>query len=155
MSALPPFRQIQFNQIPGAPAWFAAFLTSLNQFLGAVYDSLNRGTTLTDNIPAQIKTLSVQIANDGTFSKLSFAVTLKTKPQIVLLAQAALRSGSAAPYIALVDSSNVALTNKNKQLLCQPAISLNQWAVNGGMVSIDSIVGLAAGNTYDLTFLVL
>lgn len=133
MSAVPPFRQIQFDQIPGAPNWFAAFLTALNQFLSAIYDMANGGTTFGDNIPRQLKTLPVTVAADGKFPVQSFKSTLRTAPQAVLLAQAQVTSGTAGTV----------------------PISLNQWTYLQGMVQLDSIVGLQAGNSYSLTFLVL
>ena len=131
MAALPPYRQIQFNQIPGAPPWFAAFLMSLNQFLGAVYDMANGNTTFGDNIPRQLKTVSYAIPASG-YAKQTFACTLKTKPVAVLLGQAVLTQGTAGTA----------------------AISLNQWSYQAGSISLDSIVGLAPNATYTLTFLV-
>lgn len=137
MASLPPFRQIQFNQVPGAPSWFAAFLQSLNQFCSAVYDMANRSVTLGDNIPAQFKTLTYQVPAAGypalTTGVLSFASTLRAKPQVVVLAQAQVTQGT--PGTA--------------------AISLNQWTNQAGNIQLDSIAGLQANNTYSLTFLVL
>lgn len=132
MGALPPFRQFDFSKIPGAPAWFAPFILQLNKFAGALYDLANKNTTLGQNIPAQIATLTVATNPDGSFAPLAFRSTLPGNPLACLLAQVTLKLGTASIS----------------------AISLNQWSYQAGMVKVDALVGLAPSATYSLTFLV-
>lgn len=134
MSALPPFRQIDFSTIPGAPQWFSGFLTTLNLWLSAVYDTVNKGTTLGTNIPAQLTTLAVPVNADGTFAAPSVASTLPGgTPQACLLARVRRIRGTPAQVAA---------------------ISLNQWDYVAGSVQM-TVVGMQPACTYQLTFLLL
>jgi len=132
MGALPPFRQFDFSQIPGAPPWFSPFLQQLNRFAGALYDIANKNTALGSNVPAQVFTITVATGPAGTFAPISFKATLLGKPQACLLAQVQLTLGTAS----------------------NSAISLNQWTYQAGMIKVDALVGLATNATYNLTFLV-
>lgn len=140
MAALPPFRQIQASQIPGAPLWFIPFLQAFNRGFQPVYDAINGALTLGANLPAQVKQITYTPPTDGypaySAAVLTFACTLKTKPALVILAQVQ-RKGT--PTVGTTES----------------AVSLNQWSVQAGSISVDSLAGLVPGVEYTLTFLVM
>lgn len=133
MASLPPFRQMQFAQVVGAPPWFANFLQTLNQFLAATYDTVNKNTDLVEQVPAQVVTQTVAVGPTGIFAAPQFKFTLQGSPTAVLLARTVCVSGN----------------------LGTSAISLNQWSLVAGMIKVESLVGLQPDNTYQLTFLVL
>lgn len=134
MGALPPFRQIGLQSLPGAPAWFNAFLAPLNQFLAAVFDIVNSNTTLGQNVPAQFVTVTVSVASTGAFAAPSISSTLPGgQPQAVLLARVRLANGVPTQITA---------------------ISLNQWDYVAGKVQM-TVVGMQPACTYQLTFLLL
>lgn len=133
MASLPPFRQIQFSQVVGAPPWFSAFLQTLNQFLSAVYDIVNKNTQLTEQVPAQYVTQTIVVGPTGAFAAPQFLCSLLAQPRAVLLTRTLCVNGN----------------------LGTSAISLNQWSLVAGMIKVESLVGLQPGNTYQLTFLVL
>lgn len=139
MAALPPTRQIQFGQIPGAPSWFAGFLQALNAVLGPLYDIANAGTTFGDNIPGTYKTLQVSTPLSAS-TPLTFKNTNKAAPQAVTIAQCTLTHGT--PTVFASDGTNI-------------AIGLNQWSYSGGNIQLDSLVGLQPNCTYSIKFLTI
>lgn len=129
MASIPPFRQIQFQQVPGAPSWFAGFLNTFNQFAGAVYDIVNNGITPGQNYPKFYKSLSIAVPATG-YTAQTFKNTNSNAPKDVHIAQIQLTQGTAGTA----------------------AISLNQWSYVNGMVSLDAIAGLQPNCTYTITF---
>lgn len=130
MGSLPTFRQIQFQQVPGAPPWFAGFLNTLNQFTGAVYDIVNGNVTIGTQIPRFKKTLTIAVPSSG-YTPQTFKNTLPTTPWDVHIAQVQLTQGAGSTT---------------------SPISLNQWSYQNGMISLDALVGLQPNCTYQITF---
>jgi hypothetical protein len=132
MASLPPFQQIQFQQVPGAPPWFAGFLTAINPWIQSVYSALNANLTIPQNIPGQDKTIAFTVPSTG-YTAQTFTWTTPAKPVSVMIAQCTQTSGTVAANPTA-------------------GIALNQWSAQGSMVSLDSIAGLQPGVSYSITF---
>jgi hypothetical protein len=123
VSTLPPIQRLSLEDFPtDQKKWLGKLLSPLNQFMESVYQSLNQGLTLKDNMAATV--LETQL--EGQFpAKMSW--TLKSKPVAVLLGQ-----------VERVDGTTVSLAS---------AVGL-RWSYNGqGTLQIDQITGITPSST--------
>lgn len=128
MSRLPPVQRLVTEDFADQKKWIGKLLSPINQFMESVYQSLNQGLTLQENMAAAV--LETQL--EGQFPA-KIAWTLKSKPVAVLVGQ-----------VELVSGATVSLTD---------AIGI-RWSYNGqGVLQIDQIVGITPSTTakYRLT----
>jgi|SRR6185312_1597270 len=128
MGSIPPNRQIQLQQIPGAPNWLSALLTPLNKILGALYDIADNRTTVGQQIPWQYQDVTVSIT-DGKWVQQQFKQTATGTVKGITVERI---QGSPTPT---------------------SAVGITSWSVSGNQITISNLVGLPNG-TYTLTLLV-
>lgn len=128
MAKLPPVQRLVTEDFSDQKKWIGKLLSPINQFMESIYQSLNRGLTLKDNLAADV--LETQL--EGVFPA-KIAWTLKSKPVAVLVGQ-----------VELVSGATVSLSS---------AVGI-RWSYNGqGVLQIDQVLGITPSATakYRLT----
>jgi hypothetical protein len=138
MAALPPIKRIMREDVKEAPKWIEKIIYPVNLFMDAVYSSLNRNLTFTENITSQVKSLSFE-------TKSSY-------------------DGTAANWDDLLFIHNLPILAKGCLLLQIQEISDNynpiensvfiNWIDINRTITINLITGLTASKKYNITFLV-
>ena len=134
MAPLPKIRKIFTDDYKDAPLWFSKFIITINLFLDAVYYALNRNLSFNENINSQIITIPFIAKASAAYNKLNFATDLKSVNGIIIIKAVQ----KATTYTVLAS-----------------AINIPSWRYLDGQIYVDSITGLTAAATYDLTFLVI
>lgn len=126
MSKLPSVKNIQMQDIPGAPVWFDSFLQRLNKFMIATYDGMDKRLSINDNLQAYIHEM------------ISF------KPEYIPYKIASKLPVNVSGIIKVscqdVTDGYTAMTN---------AIDVSWYSENNNII-IDNIIGLTAGHTYNI-----
>lgn len=131
MGALPTIKRFLTEDYPTQTAWIGALLYPLNLLLNTIYSNLNNGLTIGQNMLAQINTLSISGSSPSTTFLWKF-------------------SGGGAPIG--ISAVNVVQTN-GAAVAISNAVSCS-WSYNAGVITINNVTGLNAGNTYNVTFIV-
>jgi hypothetical protein len=129
-SNLPSIQRIKYEDYKDAPAWFATFLITLNLFVNAVYNVINRGITYANL--AVIAPFTFQFVQ-GTTTGFKFTNPTTLIPSNVII-------------------GNVFVTG-NVQLHPIGPVQLF-WHYSNGSIFVDSILGLTAGVNYTLSVMV-
>lgn len=132
-SNLPSIYQFKFEQYPGAPQWFAQFLSSLYLFTNPVYQILNGGVTYQNLQVPQIYTTTVTAPATGN-TTFNFKNPLSITPSAVLL-------------------GNVYVSGSTSSHPSSPAQVY--WHFSQGTIYIDNVTNLTASTTYVITLAVL
>lgn len=131
---LPPIQRISREDVPEAPDWISRLLRPLNEFLSAMYNGLNNGLTLQENVACQIKAFTLTAGAAAANNTSKFPLTMKRKPQYLVPLSvnvstvSDVRSGSASTFT---------------------------WNYDGVNVNITSISGLTNGSLYTITVLLI
>lgn len=129
-SNLPTIQRIKYEDYKDAPSWFAQFLMTLNLFMTAVYNIINRGITY---------------SNIGVIAPFEFSFTPGTT------------TGFKFTNPLIVIPQNVIVGNvfvpPDRTIHPAGAVTL-YWHYTNGSILIDSIVGLTTGITYTISVLV-
>lgn len=134
MAGLPSVRRIMREDFKDAPGWLERLLYPINLFFDSVYTALNKNLTFGENVRAQIKRIQITAGAAATDNIFSFTASIPSVQGVVLLS--AIKQG--ATYTPLAAAPTVA-----------------SWRYADGMVHIDSITGLTAGELYTITVLVI
>jgi hypothetical protein len=125
MGSLPTIKRFLSEDYPTQESWISPLIYALNQLLSTVYSNLNNGITLSQNCLAQVKTLSISGSSPTTSFNWSF-------------------SSIQAPVGCVVVQC---LPNVTSAATCS-------WSYSAGVISINNVTGLTAGQTYSVTFIV-
>lgn len=126
-SNLPSIQRVKYEDYKDAPGWFAQFLNTLNLFMTAVYNIINRGITY---------------SNLGCIQPVSFQYTPGSTIGLTL----------ANPLI--IGPSNVVIGNVyvKGDLTSHPASVIQlMWHYAQGKIIVDDLIGLTNGVTYIVT----
>lgn len=134
MASLPKIRRIMREDFRDAPEWLDRLLYPINLFLDSVYTALNRNLTFGENVRAQVKTIQITAGATAEDNSFSFTATIAQVQGVILLSAVQ----QSATYTPIGDP-----------------ISISSWRFSNGMVLIDSIPGLTAGQLYTITVLVI
>ncbi len=123
-SNLPTIQRIKFEDYKDAPKWFEQFLGTLNLFITAVYNIINRGVTYSNLGVIQPATFSY---TPGSTTGFKFANPITVNP------------------------SNVIIGNvyEGNRLQVHPLVTTQiYWHFAQGFIFVDNIVGLTTGVQY-------
>ena len=107
----------------------------LNPFMDSITNALTNQLTFEDNLNAQVTTITVSVDGNG----------IPTSPLSVKY-----NLTSTATKLWVVSSQNT--TNSNSYLTGAPFL---EWSNNGTQININHITGLTAGNSYQLTLVIM
>jgi hypothetical protein len=123
-SNLPTIQRVKYEDYKDAPPWFGQFLNTLNLFMTAIYNIVNRGITYSNL--AVIAPISFQYTPGSTID-FSFGNPISIAPTNVVVGNV---------YI-------------NGNLTSHPASAVSLfWHYSQGRIVVDSILGLTNGITY-------
>jgi|WetSurMetagenome_2_1015567.scaffolds.fasta_scaffold127906_1 hypothetical protein len=129
-SNLPTIQRIKYEDYKDAPSWFGQFLNTLNLFMTAVYNIVNRGITY---------------SNLAVIAPIAFNYTPGTTTNFTIN-----NPLSIAPNNVIVGNVYVA-----GNLSSHPAGPVTLfWHYTQGVIVVDSILGLTNGTTYVLSVMV-
>jgi len=126
-SNLPTINRIKYEDYKDSPAWFAQFLITLNLFMTALYNIVNRGITY---------------SNLGVIAPFTFLYTPGTT------------TGFKFTNPIIIVPNNVIIGNvyvpPSREV--HPAVVTQVlWHYTNGSIVIDDILGLTTGITYSIT----
>lgn len=129
-SNLPTIQRVKYEDYKDAPSWFGQFLSTLNLFMTAMYNIVNKGITYSNL--SVIAPVSFQFT-PGTTTNFTFSNPLSIVPNNVIVGNV---------YI-------------NGNLASHPsgAVTL-YWHYSQGSIFVDSILGLTNGITYVISVMV-
>jgi len=138
MAALPPIKRIMREDIKEAPGWIEKVIYPVNLFMDAVYSSLNKNLTFSENITSQTKTLTFQTKSsyDGTAANWDDLLFVHSLP-------------GAAKGCLLLKIQEVA----DNYSPITSAVFVN-WLDINKTITINLLTGLTASKKYNVTFLV-
>jgi len=123
-SNLPTISRIKYEDYKDAPSWFAQFLNTLNLYMTAMYNIMNRGITYSNLAVIQPFVFSY---TPGSTIGFKFSNPLTVPPTNVII-------------------GNV---YEGNQLQAHPLVATQlYWHFSQGFIFVDSIVGLTSGITY-------
>lgn len=123
-SNLPSIQRIKFEDLKGAPEWFEHFLDSLNLFMTAIYNIVNRGITYANL--AVIQPFTFQFTPGSTIG-FKFA----------------------NPIVGVPNGVSIINVYEGNNLQAHPAVATQVYFhYSQGFIFIDDIVGLTAGTKY-------
>lgn len=131
---LPSIKKILREDVKGAPAWINAIIDPINSFMDAVYQTLNKNVTFTENISSNVRQITVRTSSTyPVMDQIQFPTGLKTRAFGVIVTQAYEKTtyipATGPVYVSWVD-------------------------VNGNVV-ISGITGLQASKVYIITLLIV
>jgi hypothetical protein len=129
-SNLPSVQRVKYEDYKDAPDWFAQFLNTLNLFMTAIYNIVNRGITYSNLAVIAPATFNY---TPGTTANFTITNPLSIDPNNVIVGNV---------YVSGNTSSHPA-----------GAVTL-YWHYAGGVIVVDSILGLTNGVTYSLSVMV-
>jgi hypothetical protein len=127
MAKLPAINQIKKEDFPDQ-GWIEKLLSPINSFMRSVYQALNKGITVGDNLSGQSKTIDFVYSASGS---VSFAWNSPSRPEHVWVTGVV--SYGAQPTAAVWAN----------------------WTFDGTAVTLNQITGLTAGERYKLTVIAL
>ncbi len=107
------------------PNWTEGLIGPLNSFMEAVYQTLNKNVTFTENIASFIKELTIKTDGSAEFEPMSFLNQIKTRPQSMQICQVYVKE-----TFTPVASTGVA------------------WNTDGTNLTVYEITGLGVSTTY-------
>ncbi len=131
---LPSLKRILKEDVKGAPGWINPLLDTVNTFMEAVYQALNRNITFSQNVACTVKELDYQTPSSypASVDSIEFMSGLKTKASGVMLMQVFDKADYTPPdgpvYVP--------------------------WVENNGSIVIGTITGLEASKLYMVRLLV-
>ena len=139
MSNLPEIRRLMvedFSDVEGD--WIERLIYPINQFNEGVYNVLNQGISITDNIIGSVVTANFTTLSDyisaQNFNAVSLLWKYKTQPKVVLMGR-----------IYETDSTAI----------MKSAAIMTDWIYTAGQVQVRYITGLKNSTKYTATFLLL
>jgi hypothetical protein len=126
-SNLPTIQRIKYEDYKDSPQWFAQFLMTLNLFMTAVYNIINRGITY---------------SNIGVIAPFTFTYTPGTTTNFSFT----------NPTISI--PNNVIIGNvfiPPDRTMHPSSVTQIYWHYANGQIFVDSILGLTTGITYSIT----
>lgn len=129
-SNLPTIQRIKYEDYKDAPSWFAQFLQTLNLFINAVYNIINRGITYSNL--SVIAPFSFQFVS-GSTTGFRFTNPITITPNNVIVGN-----------VYETGDTTVHPTG---------AVTLF-WHYTNGSIVVDNIVGLTVGVNYTLSVIV-
>lgn len=139
MSNLPEIRRLMvedFSDVEGD--WIERLIYPINQFNEGVYNVLNQGISITDNIIGSVVTANFTTLSDyisaQNFNAVSLLWKYKTQPKVVLMGR-----------IYETDSTSI----------MKSAAIMTDWIYTAGQVQVRYITGLKNSTKYTATFLLL
>lgn len=130
MGQLPTIKRFLSEDFPTEASWIGTLLFPLNLLLNTIYANLNNGLTISQNMLAQVKTLSVSGSSPTTTFNWNYP---NAQPIGITLVQC-LQTDSPAKVITAATSV--------------------AWSYAGGVITINNVAGLSSGHTYSCTFIV-
>jgi hypothetical protein len=122
VSRLPPVQRLSLEDFPDQKKWLGKLLSPINQFMESVYQSLNQGLTVKENMAGTL----LEVILEGSMPAKA-AWSLKSKPVAVLLGQ-----------VERTDGTTITLSS---------AIGI-RWSYNGeGTLQIDQITGITPSSS--------
>ncbi len=131
-SNLPTIYNFRFEDYPGAPPWFAQFLSSLYLFTNPVFQILNGGVAYQNLQSPQFYTQTVTAPATGN-TTFNFKNPLAVTP------------------------TNIVIGNINEagKPTAHPAVATSiYWHLSQGTIYVDNVVGLTAATTYVISLVV-
>jgi hypothetical protein len=126
-SNLPTINRIKYEDYKDSPAWFAQFLITLNLFMTAVYNIINKGITY---------------SNLGVLAPFTFLYTPGTT------------TGFKFDNPLIVNPTNVIIGNvyvpPTREVHPTGPVTL-YWHYSNGSIIVDNIIGLTSGVTYSIS----
>jgi hypothetical protein len=132
-SNLPTNQDFKFENYPDAPEWFKQFLSSLNLFVGPVYNVLNGGVNYQNLTIPKLFTKAFTTPASGLVT-FNFPNPLRINPSAVLIGN--LYEGT---------STSVHPTDA----------TIAYWHLSQNVIYIDDIPNLTAATGYSVTFVIL
>ncbi len=71
----------------GVPSWVEGLIGPLNTFMEAVYQTLNKNVTFSENIASFIIELTIKTDGAGAFAPMSFLNQIKIRPKNLIIGQ--------------------------------------------------------------------
>lgn len=131
---LPTQKRILREDVKEAPEWINKIIGPFNNLAETIYQALNRNITVTENLAAFVKELTVTTtASYPTMDPVELTNTLRTKAIGVLCLQAVER----LTYEAAPGPMSIS------------------WVENNGTIILSKIGGLAASKSYSVRLLVM
>ncbi len=132
MARIPPIKRLSTEDFKDQTSWIGKLLTPLNEFMSTTVAALNRGLTFSDNLAAQVKTLTITASADAY--PLKFLCTLNSRPQGLWI-------------VSVRDHASTPLTLTTAVFA--------DWDYANGQVIINNITGLTAGRKYDICVIII
>ena len=131
---LPPIKKILREDVKSAPSWISGIIDPVNSFMEAVYQSLNKNITLTENIASFVKEIiyTTPSTYPSGVEQVIFMNQLRAKPTGLMVMQAYERSS----YIPATGPVYV------------------PWVEDDGDIILSTVTGLAANKTYVLRLVI-
>lgn len=123
-------RKLTLEDFKDQQSWIGKLLQTMNNFFGDVFQAMNNGISIEDNLYQEIKEL--KFLNDSTTFPLEFKTKFNVYPK-------------GLSVISCRDTSNA-------DLAASPFIN---WSFNNGVVRISSITGLTSNKTYTMNIHVI
>lgn len=123
-------RKLTLEDFKDQQSWIGGLLQAINNFFGDVFQAMNNGISVQDNLYQEIK--EIKFLNDSTTFPLEFKTKFNVYPKGLNI-------------VSCRDSSNADLT----------AAPFANWTFNNGIVRISSITGLTSGRTYTMNIHVI
>jgi len=129
-SNLPSIQRVKYEDYKEAPKWFAEFLNTLNLFMTAVYNIINRG---------------VNYSNIGCLAPVAFQFTPGSTTGLTLSNPLTI-----APSVVIIGN-----VYEKGNLTFHPIVPIQiMWHFSQGKIFVDNIIGLTSATTYIITVLV-
>lgn len=131
---LPSIKKILREDVKDAPPWISAIIDPINTFMEAVYQSLNKNITFTENIASNVKELVVRTSSSyPTMDQIEFESGLRTRATGIMVMQAYEKS-TYIPAVGPVYAS---------------------WIESNGTIIVYGIRGLDVSKVYIVRLLVI
>lgn len=129
MAKLPNIKKLVIEDYPEAKGWIEKLLQPINSFMESVYQTLNRGLKINDNMDGMVTDVEVTGAN----FPVSFKVTTKAAPRAVLVGNCKVKATGVAASI--------------------PQLTW-EYTPASGQIKLLGASGLTSGTKYILTLVV-
>lgn len=129
---LPNIKRILREDLgPNVPNWTEGIIGPVNSFMEAVYQTLNKNVTFTENVASFFVELIIKTDVSSVFETSNFLNQIKTRPRGVLVCQV-----------------------YEKSTFTPIAVTGIAWSTDGTNVSIFELPGLSASQTYVVRLLI-
>lgn len=130
MARIPPTKRLLTEDFPDQKAWIGKLIQPLNQYMEIASAALNRGLNVSDNLDAQIETLTL---TEG--QTVRFKVTTRARPLGVIISSHANLAGSSPSISAAL-------------------YPVWEYIPATNQIKISKIYGLNSGEKYRLTLFI-